>query len=182
MRILAVSGSLRSSSSNTQLLQAAAMLAPQGCEVVLFEGLNDLPHFNPDLEASGTVPDAVVTVGGGGAMIGAPTEALIGLVLLPADGPKKKDTPAALVPPEVTWKTSVSPAQRSSPSALLPLMSERKPPSQNSPGFPPARTSAAMRRASASWPTSTCRRTAGRARSAAPPAATQGRRCGSLPL
>ena len=57
MRILAVSGSLRASSSNTQVLQAAAMVAPQGCEVVVFDGLNELPHFNPDLEAE--APPAV---------------------------------------------------------------------------------------------------------------------------
>jgi NAD(P)H-dependent FMN reductase len=56
MRILAVSGSLRSSSSNTQVLVAAQMLAPQGCEVVLFDGLNALPHFNPDLEAEPPAP------------------------------------------------------------------------------------------------------------------------------
>lgn len=51
MRILAVSGSLRASSSNTQVLRAAAMLAPAGCDVVEFDGLDALPHFNPDLEA-----------------------------------------------------------------------------------------------------------------------------------
>ncbi len=50
MRLLAISGSLRTSSSNTALLRAAAMLAPEGVVVVLFEGLGDLPHFNPDLE------------------------------------------------------------------------------------------------------------------------------------
>jgi chromate reductase len=50
MRILGVSGSLRAASSNTTLLRAAARLAPEGVEVVLFDGLGDLPHFNPDLE------------------------------------------------------------------------------------------------------------------------------------
>jgi NAD(P)H-dependent FMN reductase len=51
MRILAVSGSLRVQSSNTQVLKAAAALAPPECEVVLFDGIGELPHFNPDLEA-----------------------------------------------------------------------------------------------------------------------------------
>jgi chromate reductase, NAD(P)H dehydrogenase (quinone) len=51
MRILAVSGSLRAQSSNTQVLLAAAKLAPSGVEVVLFDGLGELPHFNPDHEA-----------------------------------------------------------------------------------------------------------------------------------
>jgi NAD(P)H-dependent FMN reductase len=51
MRFLAISGSLRRVSSNTALLHAAARLAPAGVEVVLYGGLGDLPHFNPDLEA-----------------------------------------------------------------------------------------------------------------------------------
>jgi chromate reductase, NAD(P)H dehydrogenase (quinone) len=50
MRILAISGSLRVSSSNTALLRAAALLAPKGMEITLYEGLGNLPHFNPDLE------------------------------------------------------------------------------------------------------------------------------------
>ena len=50
MRILAVSGSLRAASSNTALLKAAASLAPEGVAVTLFEGLDALPHFNPDRE------------------------------------------------------------------------------------------------------------------------------------
>jgi chromate reductase len=50
MRILAISGSLRAASSNTAVLQAAAFLAPAGVEIVLYTGLGDLPHFNPDLD------------------------------------------------------------------------------------------------------------------------------------
>lgn len=50
MKLLAISGSLRRVSSNTALLRAAAILAPDGVEVVLYGGLGDLPHFNPDLE------------------------------------------------------------------------------------------------------------------------------------
>ncbi len=56
MRILAVSGSLRTSSSNTALLQAAAALAPRGIEVVLYAGLGNLPHFNPDLDGEMAPP------------------------------------------------------------------------------------------------------------------------------
>src|SRR5215213_1044561 len=52
MRILAISGSLRRVSSNTSLLGAAALLAPEGVEVIVYDGLGDLPHFNPDLEAN----------------------------------------------------------------------------------------------------------------------------------
>lgn len=49
-RILAISGSLRAASSNTALLRAAGVLAPEGVEVVLYGGLTGLPHFNPDLD------------------------------------------------------------------------------------------------------------------------------------
>jgi chromate reductase len=50
IHILAISGSLRAVSSNTALLRAAIMLAPEGVEIRLYGALSDLPHFNPDLE------------------------------------------------------------------------------------------------------------------------------------
>jgi chromate reductase len=56
MRILAISGSLRASSSNTALLRAAIALAPPGVEVTLYDGLGDLPHFNPDLDGDTVSP------------------------------------------------------------------------------------------------------------------------------
>lgn len=40
-------------SSNTAALKAASRLAPPGVEVELFEGIGDLPHFNPDVDAAG---------------------------------------------------------------------------------------------------------------------------------
>jgi chromate reductase, NAD(P)H dehydrogenase (quinone) len=49
-KILAISGSLRRESSNTAILKAAQQLAPTHLEIVLFEGLGGLAHFNPDLE------------------------------------------------------------------------------------------------------------------------------------
>jgi len=52
IQLLAISGSLRAASSNTTLLRAAAMLAPEGIEVSLCDKLGDLPHFNPDLEGA----------------------------------------------------------------------------------------------------------------------------------
>ena len=58
MQILAVFGSLRANSSNTNLLRAAATLAPEGVEISLYSGLADLPHFNPDLDDE-TVSQAV---------------------------------------------------------------------------------------------------------------------------
>jgi NAD(P)H-dependent FMN reductase len=58
MKILGICGSLQASSGNLALLQRAAASMPPDVEFVLFDGLRDLPHFNPDLEAGG-VPDAV---------------------------------------------------------------------------------------------------------------------------
>jgi chromate reductase, NAD(P)H dehydrogenase (quinone) len=48
MRILTISGSLRAASHNTAMLRAAAELAPPGVEVLLYEGLDRLPHYNED--------------------------------------------------------------------------------------------------------------------------------------
>ncbi len=59
MKILAICGSLQSESANLTLLRAAAATAPAGVEVRIFDGLRDLPHFNPDTEAHGAAPDAV---------------------------------------------------------------------------------------------------------------------------
>ncbi|PTS87430.1 FMN reductase, partial [Caulobacter sp. HMWF009] len=52
MKIIGVSGSLRAASLNTALLKAAAELAPDGVTIELF-GLQDLPFFNEDIEATG---------------------------------------------------------------------------------------------------------------------------------
>lgn len=48
-RLLAISGSLRAVSSNRTLLVAAVALAPVGVEIVIYDGLGTLPHFNPDI-------------------------------------------------------------------------------------------------------------------------------------
>jgi NAD(P)H-dependent FMN reductase len=50
MKILAISGSLRTASNNTMLLRAVARLAPDGISVELFRDLGNLPFFNPDIE------------------------------------------------------------------------------------------------------------------------------------
>jgi NAD(P)H-dependent FMN reductase len=50
IRVVAISGSLRRKSTNTSLLRAAKQVAPRGMEVVFYEGLASLPHFNPDLD------------------------------------------------------------------------------------------------------------------------------------
>ena len=50
MRLLAISGSLRARSQNTAALRACAALARPPTVVALFDGLSDLPAFNPDQE------------------------------------------------------------------------------------------------------------------------------------
>ena len=49
-RILGLSGSLRKASYNSAALSALSALAPAHIEVVVFEGMADLPLFNPDRE------------------------------------------------------------------------------------------------------------------------------------
>lgn len=48
--ILAISGSLRAQSSNTRLVQAIGGLAPPDIKVEIYNGIAQLPHFNPELE------------------------------------------------------------------------------------------------------------------------------------
>jgi NAD(P)H-dependent FMN reductase len=58
MQLLGLSGSLRGESSNTSLLRAAAALAPDGVTVIVFDGIGDLPHMRPDLDAT-AIPSVV---------------------------------------------------------------------------------------------------------------------------
>src|ERR671934_2495007 len=48
MKVLAVSGSLRSESYNTKLLRAAARLLPAGVELELWDGLRAVPPYDED--------------------------------------------------------------------------------------------------------------------------------------
>jgi NAD(P)H-dependent FMN reductase len=52
VQVLAVSGSLGAGSGNDALLRLAQARAPEGLEVVLFDGLEPIPAFNPDTEPS----------------------------------------------------------------------------------------------------------------------------------
>lgn len=47
--IIALSGSLKSTSSNTAILSAIKKLAPKNVVVEIFEGIDLLPHFNPEI-------------------------------------------------------------------------------------------------------------------------------------
>jgi chromate reductase, NAD(P)H dehydrogenase (quinone) len=59
IRILGLSGSLRSGSHNTALLRAAAMSLPSGAELEVFDGLRDLPAYDADLDTPDTEPESV---------------------------------------------------------------------------------------------------------------------------
>ena len=52
VKVLGVCGSLQAKSANLSLLLLAATKMPAGVELVFFDGLRDLPPFNPDLEPS----------------------------------------------------------------------------------------------------------------------------------
>ncbi len=59
MKILAISGSLRKDSYNTALLTAMRELAPENIEIKIFDGLGEIPIFNPDIDPD-TVPQVAV--------------------------------------------------------------------------------------------------------------------------
>ena len=55
-RILAISGSLRAGSFNTQLLRALPAIAPDGMEFEFFDGMADIPLYNQDLDVEPPPP------------------------------------------------------------------------------------------------------------------------------
>src|SRR5262245_3188439 len=50
MKLLAISGSARRDSTHTALLRAVAAAAPDGVELVVYDGVGRLPVFSPDHE------------------------------------------------------------------------------------------------------------------------------------
>lgn len=56
LRILGISGSLRRGSHNSNLLRAAAELLPPGVELEAYEGLRDLPPYDPDRDVDPADP------------------------------------------------------------------------------------------------------------------------------
>ena len=52
-KILGLAGSLRHASFNRGLIRAARELAPEGVTVEPYEGLDEIPFFNQDVEAQG---------------------------------------------------------------------------------------------------------------------------------
>ncbi|MBZ9737808.1 MULTISPECIES: NADPH-dependent FMN reductase [unclassified Mesorhizobium] len=58
LKILAISGSLRAASTNSALVAALALNAPEGCRVTVYDELGRLPIFNPDDEGERTPREA----------------------------------------------------------------------------------------------------------------------------
>lgn len=58
VKILAISGSLRQSSSNTAILTALSKLAPAETDFRFYNGLAELPYFNPEHDTDAP-PDSV---------------------------------------------------------------------------------------------------------------------------
>jgi len=56
--ILVLVGSLRAGSTNRQLAEAAAQVAPAGVALTIYDGLADIPFYNEDVDVEGTVPSA----------------------------------------------------------------------------------------------------------------------------
>jgi len=52
MKLVAVSGSLRAGSLSSALMNDLFHLAPFGMEVVVFDGVGDLPHYSPELDTN----------------------------------------------------------------------------------------------------------------------------------
>jgi chromate reductase, NAD(P)H dehydrogenase (quinone) len=60
MKVIGISGSLRKHSSNSLLLRAVERVATSGVELTIYDGLGELPPFNPDLDEEGSEPPAAV--------------------------------------------------------------------------------------------------------------------------
>ncbi|QCO97924.1 NAD(P)H-dependent oxidoreductase [Arthrobacter sp. 24S4-2] len=56
IHILALVGSVRTGSHNSQLAQAAAKLTPEGVELSIQENLEQVPFYNEDLDSEGSIP------------------------------------------------------------------------------------------------------------------------------
>ena len=54
-RVIALVGSLRAESVNRRLAETASLVAPEGVDVVVFDGLGDIPFYNEDIDVPGTI-------------------------------------------------------------------------------------------------------------------------------
>ncbi|MFL4473008.1 NAD(P)H-dependent oxidoreductase [Paeniglutamicibacter sp. MACA_103] len=60
--VLTLVGSLRNGSTNQQLAEATVANAPEGVEVNLYSGIEDIPFYNEDIDVEGQVPAAAAAL------------------------------------------------------------------------------------------------------------------------
>ena len=56
-KILGISGSLRAKSTNLSIIENIAAMYADRIDVTIYDGLADLPHFNPDLEKGASIAE-----------------------------------------------------------------------------------------------------------------------------
>ncbi|GAA0189465.1 NAD(P)H-dependent oxidoreductase [Glutamicibacter creatinolyticus] len=61
-KVLTLVGSLRNGSTNRQLAEATVENAPEGVEVSVYSGLENLPFYNEDKDVEGQVPAAAAAL------------------------------------------------------------------------------------------------------------------------
>ncbi|KAA0024142.1 NAD(P)H-dependent oxidoreductase [Antrihabitans cavernicola] len=61
-RVLVLVGSLRTASVNRQLAETAVHVAPEGADVVVFDGLGSIPFYNEDIDTPDAPIDSVVAL------------------------------------------------------------------------------------------------------------------------
>ena len=59
-KILAICGSTRKTSSNLNLIHAVSDLTKHFFDIIIFDALTEIPHFNPDIDSE-SIPAAVKT-------------------------------------------------------------------------------------------------------------------------
>jgi NAD(P)H-dependent FMN reductase len=108
-RLLLISGSLRTRSTNSSALRTAARLAPPGLDVVVYNGVATLPHFNPD-DDTDSVPASVAALraeihAAGGLLISTPeyAGALPGAFKNLLDWTIGDDEPGSIYEKPVAW-------------------------------------------------------------------------------
>ncbi|GAA4682614.1 NAD(P)H-dependent oxidoreductase [Frondihabitans cladoniiphilus] len=60
--VLVLVGSLRAASTNRQLAEAAALVAPEGVTLTIHEGLGHIPLYNEDVDVEGSVPEGAAAL------------------------------------------------------------------------------------------------------------------------
>ncbi|OZC43497.1 FMN reductase [Rhodococcus sp. WWJCD1] len=60
--VLVLVGSLRAESVNKQIAETAVTVAPAGAEIVVYDGLGDVPFYNEDIDVEGSAPAAALAL------------------------------------------------------------------------------------------------------------------------